>query len=241
VAGQEDDLHIKTGGSYTRAEDVWIKTAGEYRPARAVWQKIGGSWQRVFRPDVYSVVSTRSVSLQGAGATVQAPPSANVDAGVLTPGRSVTEGFTVQSPYSTTFFSSALTASASTCEGGSCATDQSFDAAPDAAPDVGGETVDVEYDLGTVTTNASGSVTIKFRDSSGSVLRSRTQNFNDSDSGQTKSFQDTAPAGTVEVVIERDLTADSQNTSGGFQGCSFDSDCTPEEATIQSSITVQQV
>jgi hypothetical protein len=241
VAGQEDDLHIKTGGSYTRAEDVWIKTSGEYRPARAVWQKIGGSWQRVFRPDVYSIVKTRSLSLEGAGVTVQAPPSANVDAGVLTPGRSTTGGFTVQSPYNESFFGSALTASASTCEVDSCATDQSFDSASDAAPDVGGETVEVEYDLGTVTANSTGSVTIKFKDSSGSVLGSRTQSFDDGQSGQTQSFQDTAPSGTVEVVIERQLTADSQDTSGGFVGCSFDSDCTNEEATIQSSITVQQV
>jgi hypothetical protein len=173
--------------------------------------------------------------------SVQAPPGANVDAGVLTPGRTVTEGFTVQSPYNETFFTSALTASASTCNGGTCATDTAFDSAADPAPDVGGETVDVEYDLGTVTANASGSVTIKFKDSSGSVLASRTQSFDDGQSGQTQSFQDTAPAGTVEVVIERDLTADSQDTSGGFVGCSFDSDCTDEEATIQSSITVQQV
>jgi len=165
------------------------------------------------------VTATRSVSLTGAGVSVQAPPGANVDAGVLTPGRSVTEGFTVESPYSATFFSSALTASASTCDGRTCATDTAFDSASDPAPDVGGETVEVTYDLGTITTNASGSVTIKFKDSSGSVLGSRTQSFSDSSSGQTKSFQDTAPAGTVEVVLERQLTADSQDTSGGFVGC----------------------
>jgi hypothetical protein len=187
------------------------------------------------------VTASRTISLTGAGVSVQAPPGANVDAGVLTPNRSVTEGFTVQSPYSAIFFSSALTASASTCEGVSCATDQSFDSASDAAPGVGGETVDVEYELGTITTNSSGSVTVKFKDSSGSVLASRTQSFDDGQSGQTQSFQDTAPAGTVEVVIERQLTADSQDTSGGFAGCSVDSDCTNEEATIQSSITVQQV
>jgi hypothetical protein len=187
------------------------------------------------------ITATRAVSLTGAGVSVQAPPTSNVNAGRLTPGRSVTESFTVQSPYSATLFTSALTASANTCDGGQCATDTAFDSVSDSAPNIGGETVDVQYDLGTVSTHSSGSVTIKLKDSSGSVLASRTQTFDDSQSGQTLSFQEPAPAGTVEIVLERSLTADSQDTSGGFQGCSVDSDCTDEDATIQSPITVQEV
>lgn len=80
MAGQEDDIWVKQGGSWSRIRNVMQKEVGVYDYALAVWIKINGAWKRVFRPNVFSITDSILASLAGGNIIVEAAPDA-----VLTP------------------------------------------------------------------------------------------------------------------------------------------------------------
>ena len=143
--------------------------------------------------------------------------------------------------YERDFFATSLTVFAGACENGTCETTTESGTRRDrTAEAAAGQDLLVQYELGQITSNTNGTVSITFFDGAGNSLATDIDTFDSSGSNSTKSFTVSAPPGTREIRVGRSLFANSENESANRR-CSSDADCSDESGTIKAPITVEAI
>jgi hypothetical protein len=161
----------------------------------------------------------------------------DVDGGAEAVSRTTQSGSQVS--ITKTFFpSSTISADSSGCSSGgfTCDSDSASDSDTDtSASSVAGKQATISFDVINCTANASGDVIVRFLDGTGSELSSKTKSFTSADSGQTVLFNASAPAGTEQVQIDRNVSCQSFNDSGNL-GC--DGTCSSEGVLVDENVTL---
>jgi hypothetical protein len=181
--------------------------------------------------------ASRTLSIVGGGVTVSKASPVDVNGGAETVSRTTQSGSQVS--ITKTFFpNSTIRADSSGCNSGGfvCDSDSASDSDTDTtASSVAGKQATISFDVINCTSNASGDVIVRFLDGTGSELSSKTKSFNSADSGQTVLFNASAPSGTEQIQIDRNVSCQSFNDSGRID---CDSTCSRESVLVDENVTL---